>query len=119
MSTSNTKPESATLAAARELAATYAHGVRRHFGSRLKRIRLFGSAARGDWLPESDIDLLVLLDEVTTADSEWLVREAFRIGVLSTGILLQPIPMTESHFQHLQARERRFALEVEAEGIDL
>jgi len=32
------------------------------YGGRLKGIILFGSAARGDDAPESDIDLLVLLD---------------------------------------------------------
>jgi len=33
-----------------------------HYGIRLKSVILYGSAARGDWNEDSDIDLLVLLD---------------------------------------------------------
>ena len=32
-----------------------------HYGVRLKGVILYGSAARGDWGEDSDIDLLVLL----------------------------------------------------------
>lgn len=32
------------------------------YGSKLKEIILYGSCARGDFTPESDIDLMVLLD---------------------------------------------------------
>ena len=61
----------AELDAARKIAVQYAEDVRGHFGDRLRGIRLYGSTARGDWTPESDIDVLVLLDGVTTQDSEW------------------------------------------------
>ncbi len=108
-----------TLATPRKLAAAYADAVRAHFGERLRRIRLFGSAARGDWSNASDIDVLVLLDRITSEDTEWLVRQGLRMGILSQGILLQPIPMAESQFRHLLDRERAFALEVERYGIDL
>jgi predicted nucleotidyltransferase len=33
-----------------------------HYGPRLKQVILFGSAARGEATPESDIDLLVVLE---------------------------------------------------------
>ena len=33
-----------------------------HYGPRLKKVILFGSAARGEATPESDIDLLVVLE---------------------------------------------------------
>ena len=33
-----------------------------HYGPSLKKVILFGSRARGDATPESDIDLLVVLD---------------------------------------------------------
>lgn len=41
---------------------------RRLYGARLRKMILFGSWARGDAHPESDIDLLVVLDRV---DSPW------------------------------------------------
>jgi hypothetical protein len=52
------------LAIAREVA----EDLRRLYGGRLKKVLLFGSWARGDAHPESDIDLLVVLDRV---DSVW------------------------------------------------
>ncbi len=36
--------------------------LREHYGQRLDRIVLYGSAARGDDTPESDLDLLVVLN---------------------------------------------------------
>ncbi len=51
-----------------EIAEAVAKDVRALYGARLRRILLFGSWARGDAHPESDIDLLVVLDRV---DSPW------------------------------------------------
>ena len=102
---------------ARCIAREYARQVRAHFGERLRSIRLFGSAARGDWTSESDIDVLVLLDEVRGADKDWLIQRALALGVLDRGIVLQPLYMAEDRFTELRERERSFALEVEREGI--
>jgi predicted nucleotidyltransferase len=51
-----------------EIAAAAAADLRTLYGSRLRRVLLFGSWARGDAHPDSDIDLLVVLD---TVDSPW------------------------------------------------
>ncbi len=40
-----------------------AEAIRKAYGPRLAGIVLYGSVARGDDGPESDVDLLVLLDE--------------------------------------------------------
>ena len=50
------------------VAAAVAADLRALYGTRLRRVLLFGSWARGDAHPESDIDLLVVLDRV---DSPW------------------------------------------------
>lgn len=39
-------------------------GLKRLYGSRLKRVYLFGSHARGEATPESDVDVLIVLDRV-------------------------------------------------------
>jgi predicted nucleotidyltransferase len=51
-----------------EIAAAVAEDLRALYGARLRRVLLFGSWARGDAHPESDIDLLVALDRV---ESPW------------------------------------------------
>jgi predicted nucleotidyltransferase len=50
------------------IARDVARELRRLYGDRLSSVLLFGSWARGDAHPESDIDLLVVLDRV---DSVW------------------------------------------------
>lgn len=107
------------LEQARVVAREFAAEVRLHFGERLKAARLYGSAARGDWSAESDIDVLVLLDHVASADGDWLIHRAFELGLGKNGLLLQPLFMTEADFSELVARERLFAREVRQDGIDL
>src|SRR6266542_3691101 len=51
-----------------EVATAVAGDLRALYGGRLCRVLLFGSWARGDAHPESDIDLLVVLDRV---ESPW------------------------------------------------
>jgi len=49
-----------------EIARAAADDLRGLYGDRLRRVLLFGSWARGDAHPESDIDLLVVLDQVSS-----------------------------------------------------
>src|SRR6266516_6184669 len=51
-----------------EVAREAAEELRSLYGDRLRQVLLFGSWARGDAHPESDIDLLVVLDQV---ESPW------------------------------------------------
>lgn len=53
---------------AEEIARAVACDLRELYGERLRKVLLFGSWARGDAHPESDIDLLVVLDRV---ESPW------------------------------------------------
>lgn len=45
-----------------ELARQYTEALKRHFGDRLVSVVLYGSAARGDYTPSSDIDLLIIAE---------------------------------------------------------
>lgn len=111
--------EPVDLERARDVARKFAAVVRSHFGARLKAVRLYGSAARGDWSAESDIDVLVLLDRVESEDGDWMISRAVQFGVLDSGFMLQPLFMSETDFNELTARERLFAREVRQDGIDL
>jgi predicted nucleotidyltransferase len=61
-------PELSGAFDAEEIALAVAAELRHLYGGRLRTVLLFGSWARGDAHPDSDIDLLVVLDRV---DSVW------------------------------------------------
>lgn len=109
----------ADLAAARGLAADFAIKVRMALGDRVARIRLYGSAARGDWTEESDVDVLVLLSPMERSDADKVSQIAFHLGPVTSGLVLRPLVMSWQQFRHLRERERRIALDIESEGVDL
>ncbi|NJE61058.1 nucleotidyltransferase domain-containing protein [Thermococcus sp. 21S7] len=56
--------------------------VREVFGDRVEEVIVFGSRVRGDWKEESDLDVLVMLDEIKPEDWD-------RVGELSAGLTLE------------------------------
>jgi predicted nucleotidyltransferase len=60
------RPDPAGLAIARRLAAA----IRDVYGPRLRGVYLFGSRARGDHRPESDVDVVIVLDQVIDYGSD-------------------------------------------------
>lgn len=79
--------------------------------------RLFGSEARGDARPDSDIDLLILVDQATVTDREEdsIFAPLYQIE-LQTGVLINPIIMPK---QEWGRRISPFYLNVENEGVKL
>lgn len=79
----NQRPDGAI----QQLAST----LRKRFGTHLVKIILFGSRARGDYEPDSDYDVLVLLDEVTKEIRDEIDEIVWQIGwdndVLITSIV--------------------------------
>ena len=75
-----------------EVAAAVAEDLRALYGGRLRRVLLFGSWARGDAHPESDVDLLVVLDRVESPFEELrrmdeiLWRHSYRNDVVISAV---------------------------------
>jgi predicted nucleotidyltransferase len=93
---------------------TAAADLRALYGERVRQILLFGSWARGDADPESDIDLLVVLDQV---DSPWeelrrmdeiLWRHSFR-----NDVVISAVPVGEDE---LHEPTRPFVIRAQTEG---
>jgi len=103
-----------------EMARRVAEECRRVLGENVAEVRLFGSRARGTAHPDSDLDLLVL-----TRRDDLAVREAVHEAAVSVALAMHwpftpaPTVMSQEHFQRLLDGERRFALDVEAEGLRL
>lgn len=104
---------------ARQVADLFAARTRAHFGNRIQRLKLFGSTVRGEWMPESDVDILITLDRISDEDRDWIVATSFSVGLLDNEVLIQPVILVEEEFQRLLRQERLFAREVEKAGVTL
>ncbi len=96
----------------------FAAQARERFGARLRDIRLFGSWARGEATADSDVDVLVLVDDLTGPEAHALGH----LGgdVLSRhGVLLVPLAMSSARMQELRDRERALPREIDRDGIPL
>jgi predicted nucleotidyltransferase len=101
------EPEGALLAGALDaigLARSVAGELRAMYGNRLKNVLLFGSWARGDAHPESDVDLLVALDEVQSRSSELARMDSvmWRLSLANDTVITE-IPVSESEFRESDA----------------
>lgn len=88
------------------------------FGERVMLLKLFGSSVRGERGEESDIDILVLIDGLTDVEKRRVWDEGTLINI-DCDALLSPLVMRPEELQKLRDRERRIALDIDREGIEL
>lgn len=83
------------------------------------QIILYGSEARGDARPDSDIDLLVLIDEpqLTPEREQEIIRPLYELEVKS-GIIISPMIMLRKLWEN-RPFQTPFSLNVMNEGIVL
>jgi predicted nucleotidyltransferase len=97
------------------VARDVATDLRRLYGGRLSNVILFGSWARGDAHPESDIDLLVVLDHV---DSVW--DELRRMDPIAwrhsfeNETVVTVLPVSRSD---LESRQKPLLVRAQSEGL--
>ncbi len=84
-----------------DIAGVAADGLRDLFGGRLVKVLLYGSQARGDAGPESDIDLLVVLGDMSSPWDELHRMDdlLWRLS-LQHGVTLSALPVSENDFEH-------------------
>jgi predicted nucleotidyltransferase len=90
-------------------------GLVKIYGSRLKGLYLFGSYARGEQDSESDVDVLVVLEDFTSYFAE--VERAGHLGAelsLKYGVSVSKVFMREEAWLH---KETPFLLNVREEAI--
>lgn len=87
-----------------------------HFGPRLVGLTLFGSHARGEAGPESDIDVAVVLDRIDNhGERVWPMQ----LSADFAGALLVPIVLSRAELELLRTREDILAENLDREGISL
>ena len=89
--------------------------MKRHYGDRLAKIVLFGSYARGDFRPDSDMDILVAVNDpaVSIVDEIARLTPDFYDLFLEKSVWVSAKPVSLRDFNESQ---RSFFNEVRREG---
>ncbi len=88
---------------AREVACGIAEELSELYGDRLRAVVLFGSWARGEAHPESDIDLLVVLDEVESRREELArMSDVLWRYSLEHDTVVTEVPVSEAEYRESQ-----------------
>lgn len=106
-------------AAVRAALLEVAAGLRARFGARLVEARLFGSYARGTAGPDSDVDVLVVLDEVRDAHDRLAAMDAVIEVGLRHDLLLEPPVMGAGDLDHRRRCDTALARALDREGVRL
>ncbi len=104
---------------ARVAAKEFSKTIRREWRARVISVRLYGSFARGDATPESDVDIIVLVKRRRPRDRDRASDLGFRIGALKHEIVLMPMVFSRAEFERLLRHERAYALAIEQESVML
>jgi len=96
----------------------YAARLRDVFGERFVELRVFGSLARGEAHEDSDIDVLVLVEQLSELEIGVAAGEAAPV-IFRTGLPLAPLPMSSQRLAELRREGRALAQSLDREGISL
>lgn len=92
--------------------------IREALGQRVRRIILFGSRARGEALPDSDYDLLVVLDALASPERQGIILNLYA-ACRSSGATVEPHPMSELEFEETRGVIGGLAYAAAKEGVVL
>lgn len=82
------------------------------------RLVLFGSRARGDAVPESDMDILVVVDaEIGPKEEEQISTIAWETG-LQHSCVVCPVPVSRKQWEDGPLASSLLALTIAKEGIE-
>lgn len=92
--------------------------VRERFGERVRDVRLFGSYARGEANEDSDVDVLVVVDALTSAEAREI---AYHTGDLLTqyDVIISALALSRERYEELVSRERAIVQEIQRDGVPL
>jgi uncharacterized protein len=86
-------------------------------GSRVREFVLFGSHARGEAHEESDVDVLVVVDNLTDAERREAIGLAYDVDSTGEWVGLSPLVYSTAQAEDLRSRERLLMREIDRDGI--
>ena len=104
----------------RSLLEQYISEIKKIYGSHLRKVILFGSYARGDYSPDSDVDIMILLDMSDMdlkAYSQQLSYMTYDFN-LDNDLDIKPIVKSEDHFRKWVVNYPFYA-NIDKEGVVL
>jgi len=102
----------------KEAISRYLEILNQAYRKHISAVVLFGSVARGDWSPESDIDLLIVTVNGNSSLKDEISMACFDI-MIETGVILSPLVMDRETFEwHKKYRDPLFN-QIQRDGIDL
>lgn len=98
----------------------FARSLRDRFGSRVSEIVLFGSHARGEATEESDVDVLVTIDEMTHEERVEVIDLATATDRSAPDwVGLSVLVYATSQATHMRDGGRRLFKDIDREGVRL
>ena len=87
--------------ALKKLMEKYVEEIRKIYGSHLRKVILYGSYARGDFHPDSDIDIMILLDITDLDLKKYKIKLSYMTFDfnLDHDLDIKPIAKNEEHFK--------------------
>ena len=79
---------------------------------------LFGSTARGEATEDSDVDVLLVVSDLTFPQRSHVIDIAAQIG-FDHGFVFAPLVLTSDEWSALERRERLLPREIARDGLDL
>ncbi|MEW6275077.1 MAG: nucleotidyltransferase domain-containing protein [Bacillota bacterium] len=93
----------------------FGNQIKRRLGQNLLDVRLFGSAARGTFTPESDIDVLLVVQNESRQIRDAVIKTAVEIN-LKHDVVIAPFIMSKDRHTGALFRETLFYKSLQEEG---
>jgi uncharacterized protein len=96
----------------------FAVAGRAMFGARLRELAVFGSHARGEARLDSDVDVVVVVDDLTGAEGRVIAHLAGDV-VTAHDVVISAFTASTERMTELRRRERAIAAEIARDGVAL